>query len=36
MRANVAENLTYLGSGFRRNDARGAIFVVCLIFKDKE
>ena len=30
-RANVAEELTSLGSGFRRNDPRDAILVVCFI-----
>jgi len=34
-RANVEEKLPSLGSGFRRNDARDAIFVVCLITKTK-
>ena len=34
-RAKVADKLTYLGSGFRRNDARDAIFEVRLIPKRK-
>ena len=32
-RANVGEKRTPLGSGFRRNDARHASIVVCLIPK---
>ena len=33
--ADVPEKFTPLGSGFRRNDARDAIFVVCLIPQTK-
>ena len=32
---NVAEKLTSLGSGFRRNDAQDAIFLLSLIPKTK-